>query len=314
MSAYEPPTATYPIFDSLAFQTPNSDALTLADANALYLARNNIATSNASLTSFAGDITVGNSTFDYASGTGLTIKTTTSGESIFANVLSGVTTKQKFELNPTHLHLFDAVRVTDSSAPTNYTLLQQTTTNLEIDNQIASSTTNIKTKTSGGSAITNLALTSTTTAFSTPIILQTTTPTNTSGYLGYNISVPVSLTPTLTTNTITNLSSASFTIPVGVYLIMFNCYYSINAAGGTVQYFSMGLSTSSGSFTAGTGEIYVGGSANVPTTGDRFVGAATVPLSVSAGGTAFFITGRSVHTGVTVTGSANGNIRYIRIA
>jgi len=240
MSAYEPPTATYPIFDSLAFQTPNSDALTLADANALYLARNNIATSNASLTSFAGDITVGNSTFDYASGTGLTIKTTTSGESIFANVLSGVTTKQKFELNPTHLHLFDAVRVTDSSAPTNYTLLQQTTTNLEIDNQIASSTTNIKTKTSGGSAITNLALTSTTTAFSTPIILQTTTPTNTSGYLGYNISVPVSLTPTLTTNTITNLSSASFTIPVGVYLIMFNCYYSINAAGGTVQYFSMG--------------------------------------------------------------------------
>ena len=314
MSAYEPPTSTYPIFDSLAFLTPNGESLTLSDANALYVARNNIATSNASSTSFAGDISVGNSTFDYASGTGLTIKTTTSGESIFANVLSGVTIKQKFELNPNHTHLYDAVRITDSSAPTNYTLLQQTTTTLNIDNQIAGSTTNIKTKTAGGSAVTNLALTSTTTGFSTPIILQTTTPTNTSGYLGYNITVAVSLTPTLTTNTTTNLSSASFTIPVGVYLIMFNCYYSINAVGGTVQYFSMGLSTSSGSFTSGTGEIYVGGSATVPTTGDRFVGAATVPLTVSAGGTAFFITGRSVHTGVTVTGSASGNIRYIRIA
>jgi len=314
MSAYEPPSSTYPIFDSLAFLTPNGASLTLADANALYVARNNIATSNATSTAFAGDISVGNSTFDYASGTGLTIKTTTSGESIFANVLSGVTTKQKFELNPTYTHLFDAVRITDSSAPTNFTLIQQTTTNLEIDNQIASSTTNIKTKTSGGTPVTNLALTSTTTAFSTPIILQTTTPTNTSGYLGYNINVPVSLTPTMITNTGTNLSSASFTIPVGVYLIMFNCYYSINSAGGTVQYFSMGLSTSSGTYTAGTGEIYIGGSANVPTTGDRFVGAATVPLTVVAGGTAFFITGRSVHTGVTVTGSANGNIRYIRIA
>jgi len=315
MSAYEPPTAIYPIFDSLAFQTPNGASLTIEEADVRYLARNNIATSNATLTSFAGDITVGSSKLDYTTGTGLAINGTANGESIFANVLNSIgVTKAKFELNPNHTHLYDAVRITDSSAPTNYTLLQQTTTTLNIDNQIASSTTNIKTKTSGGGVVTNLALTSTTTAFSTPIILQITTPTNTSGYLGYNIKVDVSLSPTMTTNTITNLSSASFNIPVGVYLIMFNCYYSINAVGGTVQYFSMGLSTSSGSFTAGTGEIYVGGSATVPTTGDRFVGAATVPLTVVAGGTDFFITGRSVHTGVTVTGSTSGNIRYIRIA
>lgn len=56
MSAYEPPTAVYPIFDSLAFQTPNSASLTLAEGDLRYLARQNIATSIASLTSFAGSI------------------------------------------------------------------------------------------------------------------------------------------------------------------------------------------------------------------------------------------------------------------
>lgn len=56
MSAYEPPTADYPIFDSLAFQTPNSASLTLAEGDIRYLARQNIATSVASLTSFTGGI------------------------------------------------------------------------------------------------------------------------------------------------------------------------------------------------------------------------------------------------------------------
>jgi hypothetical protein len=56
MSAYEPPVADYPIFDSLAFQTPNSASLTLAEGDIRYLARQNIATSIASLTSFAGSI------------------------------------------------------------------------------------------------------------------------------------------------------------------------------------------------------------------------------------------------------------------
>ena len=88
MSAYEPPTADYPIFDSLAFQAPNSVSITIAEADARYLARNNIATSNASLTSFAGDITVGNSKLDYVSGTGLSINGTANGESIFMNVLN----------------------------------------------------------------------------------------------------------------------------------------------------------------------------------------------------------------------------------
>lgn len=313
MSAYEPPTATYPIFDSLAFQTPNSDALTLADANALYLARNNIATSNASLTSFAGDITVGNSTFDYASGTGLTIKTTTSGESIFANVLSGVTTKQKFELNPNHTHLYDAIRITDSSAPTNYTLIQQSTTTLNIDNQISGSTTNIKTKTSGGGVVTNLALTSTTTGIGTDIILQTTTPTNTSGYLGYNVNVQTTLSAAMPSGTPTTLSG-SFSIPVGVYIVMFHCNYNSSVAAGSYTYFSMGLSTALASFVGGTGEVLCRGSTSTPAVAASLVSSGNATLTVSAGGTNFYIVGQSVHTGFTVANNTASYIKYIRIA
>ena len=60
MSAYEPPTEIDPIFNSLAFQTPNNETLTLAEADERYLARQNVATSVASATSFTGDITAPN--------------------------------------------------------------------------------------------------------------------------------------------------------------------------------------------------------------------------------------------------------------
>ena len=56
MSAYEPPTAIYPIFDSLAFQTPNEASLTIAEADQRYLARQNVATSVATATSFSSEV------------------------------------------------------------------------------------------------------------------------------------------------------------------------------------------------------------------------------------------------------------------
>ncbi len=160
MSAYEPPTAVYPIFDSLAFQTPNSASLTLAEGDLRYLARNNIAISNALQTSFAGDVTIGNSILDYTAGTGLTIRGTANGESIFMNVLNaGGATRLKIELNPTHLHLYDAIRFTDSSAPTNFTTLQQILGVCNMSNTtVNSSITNFLTRTSGGVNVTPLSI------------------------------------------------------------------------------------------------------------------------------------------------------------
>ena len=56
MSAYEPPTEIDPIFNSLAFQGPNNDSLTTAEADERYLARQNVATSVASATSFSTEV------------------------------------------------------------------------------------------------------------------------------------------------------------------------------------------------------------------------------------------------------------------
>jgi hypothetical protein len=56
MASYEPPTDIYPIFDSLAFQTPNSASLTIAEGDQRYLARQNVATSVATATSFSAEV------------------------------------------------------------------------------------------------------------------------------------------------------------------------------------------------------------------------------------------------------------------
>lgn len=162
MSAYEPPTEIDPVFNSLSFQAPNSASITLAEANERYLARTDTATSTAILTSFAGDVSIGNSTLDYTSGTGLFIRTTANGEAMYLRTLSaGGATLQKIELNPNHMHLYDAVRFTDSSTPTNYTLLQQSAGGiLTLDNVTNSSTTYIRNRTSGGLVRTPITLTS----------------------------------------------------------------------------------------------------------------------------------------------------------
>jgi len=163
MAAYEPPTATYPIFDSLVFQSPNEASLTMAEGDLRYLARQNVATSVASSTTFSGDVSVGSSILDYTTGTGLTIRTTANSESMIMNVLDGSgNTKQKIELNTNHLHLYDNVRLTDSSAPSNFTLFQQSGATCNIDNGNVNSTTiNLKTRTSGGGSVTPLSITST---------------------------------------------------------------------------------------------------------------------------------------------------------
>ena len=58
MASYPPPTDNFPIFDSLAFLEPLNATITKAEADASYLARTGIATSNASITSLAGQLQV----------------------------------------------------------------------------------------------------------------------------------------------------------------------------------------------------------------------------------------------------------------
>lgn len=161
MTSYEAPTANYPTFDSLVFLTPNNVSITKAEADLKYLAKTGTATSVASLTSFAGDVSVGASLLDYTTGTGLSINGTANGESIFMNVENaGGVTKQKIELNPTYTHLYDQIRFTDSSSVLNYTTVQQSTANLVISNIAAASTTTFKNNTGAGVSTTAMTLSS----------------------------------------------------------------------------------------------------------------------------------------------------------
>jgi hypothetical protein len=61
MASYPPPTDNFPIFDALAFLEPLNATITLAQADAKYLARQDIAISIAQTTSFSDNIRIGNS-------------------------------------------------------------------------------------------------------------------------------------------------------------------------------------------------------------------------------------------------------------
>jgi len=57
MALYQPPSANLPVFDVLVFSEPNSAILTQEVADERYLARENVATSDATTTQFSGDVT-----------------------------------------------------------------------------------------------------------------------------------------------------------------------------------------------------------------------------------------------------------------
>jgi hypothetical protein len=315
MASYEPPTATYPIFDSLAFQTPNSASITIAEADIRYLARNNIATSNASLTTFAGDISVGNSTLDYASGTGLTIKTTTNSESIFANVLNGLgATKLKIELNPNHTHLYDAVRFTDSGTPSNYTLFQQSTTTLNIDNVVASSTINFKTTSSAPASVTSLSLSSTEITANLPLTLgYTTTPA--AGQLGFRLKTNGTLANTaMVSTTFYNFLTAGLSIPIGVWIVEFFVQATATAVAGSVTSLFTGLSTAVGAFTGGTGSVQLLGTQNYPAVAGTISGRATTTFQNTAVTTYYFPVQLTFGATAATTSAANSFFTITRIA
>ena len=316
MSAYEPPTAEYPIFDSLAFQAPNSASLTLAEADQRYLARQNIATSNASLTAFAGDITIGNSRLDYTSGTGLAINTTVNGESIFANVLTaGGASRLKLELNPGHIHLYDGVRFTDRIAPTNYSNIQQSGTSLSISNTNVNSTLiSFETKTAGGVISEPLVLSSTAFNVALPITLNyTTTPA--SGQLGFRTRTNATAATAIPTATVITLITGGFSLSPGTYLITLNGHITITNVAGTVTSYDLGISTANNSFTGGFVDTVLG-TYSVPATGAAGIvtGQCTEVLNVTATTTYFFNHRLAYASIVPTVSTANTFIQYTRIA
>jgi len=313
MSAYEPPTAEYPIFDSLAFQAPNSASLTLAEADQRYLARQNIATSNASLTSFAGDVTIGNSILDYTAGTGLAINTTANGESIFSTVLTaGGASRLKLELNPNHIHLYDGVRFTDRTAPTNYTNIQQSGTSLSISNNNVNGTIiTFETRTAGGASIDPLVMSSTAMFINLPITLgYVTTPA--SGQLGFRTKTAATASTAITTNSVITLITAGVSLSAGTYIITLNGYITTTAVAGSITSYELGISTANNSFTGGFSDTVLGSYA-VPASG-IVTGQTTQVLNVTATTTFFFNHRLIFATIVPSVSTSLSFIQYTRIA
>ena len=155
MSVYPPPTDNFPIFDALAFLIPLNTTITVAEADAKYLARQDIAVSVAQTTSFTDNITIGNSLLDYIPAQGLQIKPTVNSEAVFLRVLDATgTTLQRIECNETHTHLYDQTRITQSAIPTNYTSLLQTGSVMDFLNVGISGSMNFRVKNSAGTTMT----------------------------------------------------------------------------------------------------------------------------------------------------------------
>jgi hypothetical protein len=318
MATYEAPTATYPIFDSLVFQAPNTGTLTIADGDARYLGRTSTATSIATATQFAGDVSVGNSTLDYTSGNGLFIKTTANGEAMYLRTLSaGGATLQKIELNPTHMHLYDAIRITDSSAPTNYTLLQQSTTTLNIDNQIPSSVINLKTKTAGSVAVTPLSLSSTAITANLPITIGYTVALTSFNQIGYTLTLggtAPNVSPMVNGQNYNLNTAGTGNMPIGVYVM--SVYMNIIViTGGNVQNVTFALSSASNALSLVTNGFAP--SFEIDTTwanGKTMVAAFSWNFVNTVARSHWLVQQINFSTGVYSTSNGVGNFQITRIA
>jgi hypothetical protein len=363
---YEPPTEIDPIFNSLAFQTSNDASLTLAEADLRYLARQNVATSVASATSFTGEVAAPSWT-SISSGA-----TTFHLDNLPGNNASLVIRNQRTDkdtiyrqLGTTNSHIFQ----TDGTTTTNLTLsktlntsslplnmsnqqindvaaltsLNSPTASMTISNsanntggmviQNANTASNIRYNQFGTSAshifstnntaTTNLTLSNTMNTsslpftFSNSIILQTTAPTNTAGYLGYTVKQNGTNTAAIATATAYNNNATGLSITPGVYVFHFLLYNSKLIAGaGDINEIQVGISTSASSFVGGDTTIIKGFQTYVATASAQVVmGNASLTFSVPTTATYYFLQQASHTIGATnLIGTTTSYWEYTRVA
>ena len=153
--------------------------------------------------------------------------------------------------------------------------------------------------------------------FTGDIILQTTQPSNTAGYLGYHITkTATDRSGTFSSNTYYSMygGATGFTLNPGVYIFSFNPFFtSISATGGIINNLATGLSTSSTAFVGGINSYVLPYTDYNSASTVQTVGNVTMTFSVPS--TANYFWGMSVTVSST-TPSFNGNcwFQYTRIA
>jgi hypothetical protein len=143
------------------------------------------------------------------------------------------------------------------------------------------------------------------------LILQTTQPTNTAGYLGYNNEIFATNIGAITSGVIFNNITAGFSLTAGVYL--FNiCIYDVKTVAGRLTTLQTGISTSSTSQVGGFSNYvfghmdYTGGATN------DVIGNISYTFSVPSTATYYFLQ-LSTNT-IALTNTAETFIQYTRIA
>jgi len=387
MSAYEPPTEIDPIFNSLAFQAPNNDSLTVAEADERYLARQNTATSIASSTTFSAEVAATSFTslssgatnfhLDNLAGNAapLIIRNQRTDQNTIYRQL-GTTNSHVFQTNgaaTTNLTLSNTlntsslpllasfaaagnasriIEATDTTSGNRLAIIPSTTNGnlgpmcLIGDTQIVSITggvgnsilsimpwtnttvgirmTGTQLNIGAGGAVSvaptsailfnssagNGTVTGTMT-FSSDIILRTTQPTNTAGYLGYTVKQNATNTAAITSGVAYNLNSTGLSLTAGVYIfnIMIN---NSKTAAGDINVIQAGISTSSTNFVGGATTLICGFQTYTGATAQDVIGNATFTFSVPSTAT-YYLLQQVSHT-MTIIGTVNSYWQYTRVA
>lgn len=366
MSAYEPPTEIDPIFNSLAFQGPNNDSLTTAEADERYLARQNVATSVASATSFSADVaatsfkslnsgatifhienlagndaamTIRNQRTDHnlfyrQFGTTNSHVFTTNGTGTTNLTLSNTANTSSLPLNMSNQQINDVSAITSLNSPTASMTISNSSANTGgIVIQNANTASNIRYNQFGTTASHIFSLSNTATtcltlsntvntssllfAFNSDIQLRATQPTNTAGYLGYNVKQNGTNTAAITTGTAYAINSTGLSLAPGVYIFHFLLYNSkLTAGAGDINEIQVGISTSNTNFVGGDTTIIKGFQTYVATASAQVVmGNASLTFSVPSTATYYFLQQASHTIGATnLVGTTTSYWEYTRVA
>ena len=165
--------------------------------------------------------------------------------------------------------------------------------------------------------VSQVSVASTTTSFAGDIVLRTTAPTNTAGYLGYTVKQNGTNTAAITTGVAYNNNATGLSITPGVYIFHILLYNSkLTAGSGDINEIQVGISTSAANFVGGDTTIIKGFQTYVSTASAQVVmGNASFTFSVPTTATYYFLQQASHTIGATnLIGTTTSYWEYTRVA
>jgi hypothetical protein len=146
------------------------------------------------------------------------------------------------------------------------------------------------------------------------IVLQTSQPTNTNGYLGYTSKVNANVSGTLTTGVLFNMTSGAGlgVINPGVYLFNINIFNN-KTTSGDITNVAIGISTSATAQVGGFTAYITGHQTYTTASTDNIVNTISYVFSVPTA-TNYYLNQVATFTSMTLSSTTNSYCQYTRIA